>query len=218
MNGRKNRLTRKPISGPAAPLRGANLMFPACCSVSPTSFRAPQALRALAGRAATALFLILLAAAPVRAQTVSEAAVKAGFVYNFIKFTQWPAAREGAPVRVCAPAAQPLDGQLIRLQGRNVGGRSIDVRTGVPAGEWRQCDVLFFGPEDADRTYLLPSRVGPAPVLTLGDLPGFVEAGGVIGLRMEASRVRFDVNLGSAQASGLVLNSQMLKLAGKVLQ
>lgn len=161
---------------------------------------------------------LLLPAAPVQAQSVSEAAVKAGFVYNFIKFTQWPAAREGSPVRVCAPASQPLDGQLVRLQGRNVANRAIDVRTGVPPGEWRQCDVLFFGQEDADRTYLLPSRLGAAPVLTLGDLPGFVEAGGMIGLRVEASRVRFDVNLSSAQASGLVLNSQMLKLAGKVLQ
>jgi hypothetical protein len=55
-------------------------------------------------------------------------------------------------------------------------------------------------------------------VLTLGDLPGFVDAGGMIGLRVEASRVRFDVNLSTAQAAGLVLNSQMLKLAGKVLQ
>jgi len=161
---------------------------------------------------------LLLSAAPVQAQSVSEAAVKAGFVYNFIKFTQWPGVREGSPVRVCAPAAQPLDGQLIRLQGRSVGSRAIDVRTGVPPGEWRQCDVLFLGEEDADRVYLLPSRLGPAPVLTLGDLPGFVDAGGMIGLRVEASRVRFDVNLSIAQASGLVLNSQMLKLAGKVLQ
>ena len=154
----------------------------------------------------------------VSAQALNDTAVKAGFVFNFIKFTQWTAAREGTPIRLCAPAAQPLDGQLVRLQGRTVGTRTIDVRTVVPPGDWRQCDVLFFGEEDADRVYLLPSRLGPVPVLTLGDLPGFVEAGGMIGLRMEASRVRFDVNLSSAQASGLVLNSQMLKLAGKVLQ
>jgi hypothetical protein len=168
--------------------------------------------------AACLLAGLVLPAATAQAQSVSEAAVKAGFVYNFIKFTQWPAVREGAPVRVCAPAAHPLDGQLIRLQGRNVGSRLIEVRTGVSPGEWRQCDVLFLGADDADRLYLLPSRPGPAPVLTLGDLPGFVDAGGMIGLRVEASRVRFDVNLGTAQAAGLVLNSQMLKLAGKVLQ
>ncbi len=160
----------------------------------------------------------LMPVASAQVQTASETAVKAGFVYNFIKFTQWPGAREGAPVRVCAPSADPLDGQLVRLHGRTVGSRSIEVRVGVAVTEWRQCDVLFLGEEDADRIALLRSRLGQAPVLTIGDLPGFVEAGGMIGLRVEASRVRFDVNLGSAQASGLVLNSQMLKLAGKVLQ
>lgn len=158
-----------------------------------------------------------LAAPAAQAQTASEAAVKAGFVYNFIKFTQWPVQREGMPIRLCAVSAQPLDGQLSLLQGRSVGSRVIDVRLATPAADWRQCDVLFLGEGDADRLHQLPPRMTSAPVLTLGDLPGFVDAGGMIGLRVEASRVRFDVNLGSAQMSGLVLNSQMLKLAGKVV-
>lgn len=155
--------------------------------------------------------------AQAQAQVVSEAAVKAGFVYNFIKFTQWPGQREGTPIRLCAVSAQPLDGQLSFLQGRSVGSRVIDVRLAVPLSDWRQCDVLFLGEDGAERLPLLQPRLANAPVLTLGDLPGFVEAGGMIGLRVEANRVRFDVNLGSAQLSGLVLNSQMLKLAGKVV-
>lgn len=168
--------------------------------------------------ACTCALVWALAAPAVQAQAASEAAVKAGFVYNFIKFTQWPGLREGTPIRLCAASSQPLDGQLSLLQGRGVGSRVIDVRTAVPSGEWRQCDVLFLGEGDADRLPLMQQRVAHAPVLTLGDLPGFVDAGGMIGLRVEASRVRFDVHLGSAQQSGLVLNSQMLKLAGKVLQ
>ncbi|WP_310565941.1 YfiR family protein [Hydrogenophaga sp.] len=158
-----------------------------------------------------------LAAPAAQSQTASEAAVKAGFVYNFIKFTQWPSPREGAPIHLCAAAAQPLDGQLSLLEGRSVGGHVIDVRLAVPVADWRHCDVLFLGEGDTDRLPLLPLRSAGAPVLTVGDLPGFVSAGGMIGLRVDASRVRFDVNLGSAQQVGLVLNSQMLKLAGKVV-
>lgn len=176
-------------------------------------------LRPSAGPLAFVWALVCALAAPaVQAQMVSEAAVKAGFVFNFIKFTQWPGQREGAPIRLCAASAQPLDGQLSLLHGRSVGSRPIDVRQGTPVADWRQCDVLFLGEDDADRLPVLPPRVARAPVLTLGDLPGFVEAGGMIGLRVEASRVRFDVNLNSAQQSGLVLNSQMLKLAAKVVQ
>lgn len=170
---------------------------------------------------AWALCLLLGLAGPgAWAQQASEAAVKAGFVFNFIKYTQWPIGRDSAlaPIRLCTASAQPLDGQLLLLHGRTVGSRAIEVRTSVPAAEWRQCDVLYLGAEDAGRLDSLTPRLAGAPVLTLGDVPGFVDAGGMIGLRVEASRVRFDVNLNSAQLSGLVLNSQMLKLAGKVLQ
>lgn len=171
-------------------------------------------------RAAGLALLLLLCGQGAWAQQASEAAVKAGFVLNFIKFTQWPTGRDGAaaPIRLCAASALPLDGQLSLLNGRNVGSRVIDVRTSVSPSEWRQCDVLFLGEGDADRLATLQQRLANAPVLSLGDLPGFVEAGGMIGLRVEASRVRFDVNLSSAQLSGLMLNSQMIKLAGKVLQ
>lgn len=171
-------------------------------------------------RAAGLALLLSLSGQGAWAQQVSEAAVKAGFVFNFIKFTQWPGGRDGvaAPLRLCVPSPQPLEGQLSLLSGRSVGSRVIDVRTSVAPGEWRHCDVLFLGENDAERLPTLQLRLANAPVLTLGDLPGFVENGGMIGLRVEASRVRFDVNLNSAQLSGLVLNSQMLKLAGKVMQ
>ena len=182
----------------------------------------PLSLSTLAGRwrAAGLALLLALSGAAAWAQPASEAAVKTGFIFNFIKFTQWPGSRDGVtvPIRLCVPSPQPLEGQLSLLSGRSVGNRVIDVRTSVEPGEWRQCDVLFLGESDAGRLPTLQQRLANAPVLTLGDLPGFVEAGGMIGLRVEANRVRFDVNLNSAQLSGLVLNSQMLKLAGKVLQ
>jgi hypothetical protein len=60
--------------------------------------------------------------------------------------------------------------------------------------------------------------LGSLPVLTVGDVSEFAQAGGMIGMRIEDNRVRFDVNLAAAQRAGLTLNSQMLKLAGQVLR
>ncbi len=159
-------------------------------------------------------------AAGALAQSASEHAVKAGFVFNFIKFTQWPAGGDAAnaPLRLCSTGPQALQGQLAPLQGRVVGSRVLEIVPGAVAANVRQCDVLFLAEGDAERLGTLLNGLGHAPVLTVGDLPGFVQAGGMIGLRIEASRVRFDVNLAAAQRSGLVLNSQMVKLAGKVLQ
>lgn len=169
-----------------------------------------------------ALALALAWPGPTRAQTaaVDEAKVKAGFVFNFIKFTQWPPVRsaQGVPLSLCTPSDAALPAALELLQGRPVAGRSIDVRRRVPAGEWRQCDVMFLGQGDAAALDGVLRQLGTAPVLTVGDLPGFVTSGGMIGLRIESDRVRFDINLVAAQRAGLALNSQMLQLAGQVLR
>lgn len=154
------------------------------------------------------------------AQQASEQAVKAGFIYNFVKFTQWsqPREREASALQICTPGNQPLDGQFARLDGRTIGTRTIEVRSNVAAGDWRACDVLFVVEGDASRIDSVIRSIGNAPVLTVGDVPGFAKAGGMIGLRMEDNRVRFDVNLTATQRAGLSLNSQMIKLAGQVIK
>jgi hypothetical protein len=154
------------------------------------------------------------------AQQPTETGVKAGFIFNFVKFTQWSDIREdnGAPLLICALGADPLDGQLALLNGRQVRNRVIEIRQRTSAGEWRNCDALYLADSDAGRVEAVIRGVAGARVLTIGDLPGFVQAGGMIGLRIEEKRMRFDVNLVAAQRAGLKLSSQMLKLAGQVLQ
>jgi hypothetical protein len=168
--------------------------------------------------------LALLGSAPCMAQAAarqaSEQAVKAGFVYNFVKFTQWPPTRDqqAGPFQICTPSNHALDSQLAQLDGRTIGARTIEVRANVAAGDWSGCNVLFVAAGDAERVDNIIRTLGPAPVLTVGDSPGFAKAGGMIGLRTEDNRVRFDVNLISAQRAGLTLNSQMIKLAGQILK
>lgn len=155
-----------------------------------------------------------------RAQSFSEPMVKAGFLYNFIKFAQWPQLRDGdrSPVVICTPGLQPLDGQYQALHGRSVGARTIEVRAQVPAGDWRQCQMVYFTEADTGRLVTSLRSLGDTPVLTVGDTPDFVKSGGMIGLRLDDNRVRFDVNLGAAQRAGITLSSQMTKLAGQVLR
>ena len=177
-----------------------------------------------AARVRRVLFLAMALTWPGLSWTQTTAAdevkVKAGFVFNFIKFTQWPPVRsaQGVPLYLCTPSDSALPGALELLQGRPVAGRPIEVRRRVPAAEWRQCDVMFLGSGDAAALDGVLRQLGTAPVLTVGDLPGFVASGGMIGLRIESDRVRFDVNLVAAQRAGLSLNSQMLQLAGQVLR
>ncbi len=52
-----------------------------------------------------------------------------------------------------------------------------------------------------------------APVLTVAEFDGFASGGGMIGLYVAESRVRFEVNLAAVRATGLQLGSNLLKLA-----
>jgi hypothetical protein len=160
---------------------------------------------------------------PAAAQVdrAGEEAIKAGFIYNFVKYTEWP--RDGrddetTPLRICATAANPLDGRLTQLQDRLLQNRPIVVHTGVRAAQWASCHVLFISTDEAGRSDTVLRVLGNAAVLTISDLPDFAQAGGMIGLRETDNRIRFEVNLAAAQRAGLRMSSQMLKLASRVLQ
>jgi uncharacterized protein (DUF362 family) len=52
-----------------------------------------------------------------------------------------------------------------------------------------------------------------ASVLTVSDLPEFTQRGGMVQFISEGDRVRFEVNLVTAERAGLTLSSELLKVA-----
>lgn len=163
------------------------------------------------------LLLILALPAPAQSQA-SVDSIKAGFAYNFVKFTEWPAAAAGGSLRLCAIQRNPLEGQFALLQGRYVNNRPLEVRLGTSGGELASCHLLFLAGDDGERSAAALKAVAGLPVLTVSDQPGFAQRGGMIELHEREGRMRFEVNLAAAQSVGLRLSSQMLKLASKVWQ
>jgi hypothetical protein len=152
------------------------------------------------------------------ANTIEVDSAKAGFILNFIKYSEWPpTGSPNASLLVCSLGDQALSGKLELMQGRQVQGREIRVRTAVRPGEWRECAVLFIAADEAQRIDTVLRATGQYPVLTISDAPGFVQAGGIIGLNVRAGRIRFDINNGAARQGGLKLSSQLLRLADEVL-
>lgn len=145
-----------------------------------------------------------------------ESAVQAAFVVNFVKFTEWPpastASRQGT-MQLCQFGTRDDLAQAFRaLEGRTLQGAPIQWRKVSRTEEVRGCQVLFVAEPG------LPlGTLGSMPVLTISDLPSFVQQGGVIGLVRQSGRLRFEVNRGAAQAAGLRLSVDLLALATQVL-
>ena len=55
------------------------------------------------------------------------------------------------------------------------------------------------------------------PVLTVGEIDGFLESGGIINFIMEDEKVRFEINNTSARESELEIRSKLLRLAKRVI-
>lgn len=172
-------------------------------------------------RLGVALFAaqIALAAMLVRADsTVAEYQLKAAYLFNFAKFTEWPAAAlpAGAPVTVCVTGRDPFGEMLSGIETKTIQNRPVRIRRGVRIDDLRGCHLVFVGDGDERRLPELFRNAEAASALTLGDTEGFVDHGGTIGLVTRDNRILFDVNMDSARRAGLRLSSQMLKLARTV--
>lgn len=152
----------------------------------------------------------VLAAPPARAD---DAPLKAAFVFNFLKFTDWPALPAGNGLTLClSNADRTLEVAFASINGRVANGRAVRVQVLRPGDPTAACDVLYvrYGGRPLDLQPLAASQPG---LLTVGDAENFIEDGGVIGLVEREGQLRFAINLDVARRSQYRISSQLLKLA-----
>jgi hypothetical protein len=166
---------------------------------------------------ATALAVCLCgaASAPAAAQTTAST-LKAAFLYNFAKFTEWPADALAPAQRLslCIMGDTSVADALEQtIQGRQVEGHELTVRMVKATESIRTCHLLYAGGLDAQRSAQLLQLLHGAPVLTVADSDRFAESGGVAQLILEGDRMRFAINVTSARKARLTLSSKLLNLA-----
>lgn len=149
-----------------------------------------------------------------------EPQIKAAFVFNFAKFVEWPAARFSTTnsaviigVLSDSAVAKALE-EVIR--GRTINGRSLAIRVVNSADEATNVHVLVCtAADDPSVSQILPV-LAQRGVLTVGDSEPFARNGGMIQFLTEGDKVRFAVNVESAEKGGLRISAQLLKLAKSV--
>lgn len=163
----------------------------------------------VARRAVCTLF-VAAAIVAIPAQEVSlEYRVKAAYLYNFIKFVEWPEPATG-PLLVCVAGQNPFGTVLADLV-RNERVRGVPVETRVILEPDPECDVLF-APRTSNVAAYLRAAAG-TPTLTVGETARFIEQGGIIRLFPEGLNVRFEINREAAERARLRISSRLLQLA-----
>lgn len=163
-------------------------------------------------------WLLFAAAGGWAAEAAAD--VKAAFVYNFAKFVEWPVtafAAPDAPLWLCVPDAQTLDGKLNLLSGREAQGHRIEVVNLADGGRSAaSCHLLFIPATQVANHRVLLTTLGTQPVLTLSDARDFDRQGGMISLFIEEQRLKFSVDLAAVQTANLKMSARILQLATRV--
>ena len=202
------------------------------------------------------LIILLLLGIGIRvtdgAQTKSAAQkeheIKAAFIYNFLKFIDWP--EDTADKEKTVAESDKKNGTVITLgiigekeyfsafkvsQGKKVKDKKIqvvylsekDINAKYPKS-LKNCTVLFFHAQHdkkrgKDESYQYDLKkilalIKGKSVLTIGETKGFLEQGGMINFVVAEKKIRFEINLVALEQAKLKARAQLLKLAKRVVQ
>jgi len=155
----------------------------------------------------------------------SEYLIKAGFIYNFAKFVDWPAtafAQPDSPIVIGILGTDPFGTLIDRIvENKKIGARGFVVKRlkwGTDFKELKECKILFVSASEKAHIDDVVQIVKTLPILTVGETPGFAERGGVIRFVLEDNRVRFEINVEAAHQADLTISSRLLTLARIIQQ
>lgn len=159
---------------------------------------------------------MLWLAGPAYAQSEIELKVKAAFLFNFAKFTDWPPDRLGPtdPLVIgCFSDPEFIEALEATVAGKVLGARRIMVKRVSGSDDLRACHILFVGRRQDSNAAPLLIRAKQMHVLTVGESAGFTERGGMIGFVLADGSVKFAIDPEQTSRAGLKLSSKLLGLA-----
>lgn len=158
-----------------------------------------------------------LCAAVIAQEALSEYQVKAAYLFNFLKFVEYPSesfADPLAPIVIGVVGEDPFGSTLPQVViGKTVQGRDLIVHVYRTGENLRGAHILFISASERKRLPMILSGLAGSSVLTVSDAPGFLDAGGMIQFLSESGRVRFAISVNAANRAKLKFSSKLLSLA-----
>lgn len=145
----------------------------------------------------------------------SEAGLRVAFVYNFLKFIEWPAL-ESTHFSLCVVAAQGVTRQsLLQLDNKPYDHKRIrvvyiDAATDLPA-KLSSCQLLYVPATGA--AIPLPQPFPAGVLLVVDEADPNDSRVGISLQRTPDNRIEFVMNEEAIQHAGVKVSSQLLKLA-----
>jgi hypothetical protein len=166
------------------------------------------------------LFCLIGSSSPLRAQEASqEYQLKAAFIVNFSRFITWPEqafSPQQQELNICVAGKNPFGSALIAVEHKIVNGHAINIVYAETLRKPQQCHLLYISSSEKTDLQSLFSHLDHQPVVTISDIPGFVDAGGSIEFVIKEDRLSFIINNSELRQRGIQAGASMLDLAASV--
>ncbi len=171
-------------------------------------------LAALAADFSRAFFTASCAAQTADASLESD--VKAAYIINIVKFIDWQAGgkSEEKTIKIGLAGSDPICDVLEKISKNKTAGFSITTHR-IDGGDIgsSECQLVFIGRSENKRLAEILKQLKGSPALSISDIPGFAERGGIMGFFLEKNRVKIEINLNEARRAGLKLGAKLLEVA-----
>lgn len=152
------------------------------------------------------------------ADSYSEDAVKAAYLYRFAGYVDWPEpSSAGQPFIIAVLGSRSVAGELRRLvPGHLINDRPVEVREVGAARDLGRPQILYVGAGSANLLRGMLPSIGSKPTLLVTDEENGLESGSALNFLTIDHRVRFEVSLTAADRSHLKISSELLAVAVRV--
>lgn len=163
---------------------------------------------------------LIFPAAPLLAQNDQEYLVKAAFIYKFVLFAEWPgdkAVGHRSSLDICVIGDSPLLKTASVFKQASNSKLTLTLMQEKNAAAAAHCHIVFIGDIEERRLPEVLSAFKGKPILTVSDINGFADNGGMIGFVMRDDKVKLIVNTKATAEAGLRIDAQLLEVALKVI-
>lgn len=135
--------------------------------------------------------------------------------YNFAKYADWPGEEHAESIELCY-FTESLKSSFGELHNKAIFDKPVNTLQIRDVEQTSRCHLVYIDRSERDILQRLFVYLRDKPVLTVSDITGFVDDGGMIEIVRVNNKFRFKVNMSRMDSSNLKMSSQVLKLAIEV--
>lgn len=143
------------------------------------------------------------------------------YSYKIGKFATWPDKKLNTATKhfqLCILGWNPFSQQALNMIiGKPVQGIPLSIETFnsglITEKVLSTCHIVFISSSEKHRLSTILSSLQKIPVLTVSDIHGFSDSGGMITLVKDHGKLRFQINQKALQQANISVSSKIIELA-----